>query len=1219
MLAFIPKLSGQTGQIGTGTATTNYLPVYSCYGYNYSQQLYTAAEMTAAIGTTNTVITKIRFYVSSTASTQANYNQWTVYLGNTTKTSFASTTDWVPVSQMSMVYSGTLPNMTSGTWVELALATPFVWNGTGNLVVAVNETAPSYSCTASWGSYTSTSNTGMYYYSDTVTPDPASPPTASSRVSSIPRLQFDSSPPSSCMFPTAVTTSAITSNSAQVSWTAPTPAPANGYDVYYNTTGVAPNASTVLNASNSVQTTASPVTIPGLASSTKYYVWVRSKCASQQSIWVSTAPFTTLCSAVTTLPWTENFDSMSSIGTGIVPICWKQIAGTYPWNSVNTGSTTFNAPRSAPNYMSIQYGNSNASQLWTPSFALTAGKTYEFSFYYNTGGTGSSYVGYTGNVLVNTAQSATGATALGTFITATQGTTDYTLYKVYYTPTASGNYNFGLNVSATSSPWYLGVDDFKLRVAPTCLDPQGLNVLNVTTSSATIQWTVPTPAPAGGYDVYYTTSAATPAPTVTPQYSGVSGPTQVISGLAASTTYYIWVRARCSASDIGDWTGPLKVYTNYCAPTGGTSSTTYYLKEIKTTGGFTNLAYTGSSYSAYVNNSATTFSVLPGASLNFSMTGVGNSSYYYLWIDWNNDMVFDAATETVYFSNGYVASGSGTINSTGHASGSYRARFATSWSGAITPCGPASYGNYVDFTFVIKPCSTTAPTNVYVDAIAHNAATVHWTASQDNLNYKVYWRPVGTTGWPNSSTVIAAPANNYIMTGLLPVTNYEVKVVALCNTTEGNANPVSFVTRCDPTPPNVTISNITPTSGLITWAPLAASSTYIMRWREVGPTGPGVWHNVNLPSPPTNTYTLGGLSPYTTYEVQVANQCIGDLNPNPYSNPKAFTTERVCELPPPGLTITQLFPTSAEVKWDPFPGATYVLRYRKVGIPSWTEIPSVTSALVLNGLTELTKYEMQVVNICNGTPGAYTPPYYFTTPTVVYCNMGSTSSAAEYISRVTVKPNGKPVMDNTSGASTYTDYTGVPKTFIELIQGSTDNEITIEKKWTGASYNDGVAVWIDFNRNGEFDISERVFTSPPNTTSPVSGKFNVPVDAFVSMTDYKYVVMRVAMQRDGIPVNCTNFMNGEVEDYTVRISKKAVSNPTDQTEILIYPNPVSSVLYVKNISKKAKYKIYNVTGQVVSNGILLNNQINVSRLINGVYVIDIDDNGNTIQKKFIKE
>src|SRR5690606_30934414 len=109
-------------------------------------------------------------------------------------------------------------------------------------------------------------------------------------------------------------------------------------------------------------------------------------------------------------------------------------------------------------------------------------------------------------------------------------------------------------------------------------------------------------------------------------------------------------------------------------------------------------------------------------------------------------------------------------------------------------------------------------------------------------------------------------------------------------------------------------------------------------------------------------------------------------------------------------TITNITPTSAVVVWDPFPGATYILRYRKVGIPSWTEIPVAVNTYTLTGLLELTKYEMQVANVCSGTPGNYTPLYYFITPTVVHCPMSSQNSANEYISKVTVKPNGKPTM-----------------------------------------------------------------------------------------------------------------------------------------------------------------------------------------------------------------
>jgi len=110
------------------------------------------------------------------------------------------------------------------------------------------------------------------------------------------------------------------------------------------------------------------------------------------------------------------------------------------------------------------------------------------------------------------------------------------------------------------------------------------------------------------------------------------------------------------------------------------------------------------------------------------------------------------------------------------------------------------------------------------------------------------------------------------------------------------------------------------------------------------------------------------------------------------------------------------------------------------------------------------------------------------------------------------------------------------------------------------------------------------------------------------------------MAKDAVPVNCSNFPDGEVEDYTVRISKQLVPNPLNQTDIMIYPNPVKSVLYVKNISKKANYKIYSAAGQLVAEGVLLNNSINVHNLINGLYVIDIQDgNDISVQKKFIKE
>jgi hypothetical protein len=65
--------------------------------------------------------------------------------------------------------------------------------------------------------------------------------------------------------------------------------------------------------------------------------------------------------------------------------------------------------------------------------------------------------------------------------------------------------------------------DFTLSVVapPTCLPPTGLVIANATTSSATIQWTVPATPPANGYDVYYNTTGVAPTAATVPQFTGV--------------------------------------------------------------------------------------------------------------------------------------------------------------------------------------------------------------------------------------------------------------------------------------------------------------------------------------------------------------------------------------------------------------------------------------------------------------------------------------------------------------------------------------------------------------------------------------------------------------------------------------------------------------------------------------------------------------------------
>ncbi len=211
--------------------------------------------------------------------------------------------------------------------------------------------------------------------------------------------------------------------------------------------------------------TGSPYTLNGLQPGTAYDIRLQGPNSECGTLFSTTNAFTTPCNAISALPWSESFDGMATTGSGIVPPCWLQTAGTYPFVSGGTTQNTYNDPYSLPNYLSIRWGNSTASHLWTPGFQLTAGVSYDFSFRW----AGDGYSGWTGDVLYNTAQNATGATLLGNFLSAATVTSStYTLRTFSFTPSVSGVYYFATRVSSTSTPYYLGLDDYALKLTPPC-------------------------------------------------------------------------------------------------------------------------------------------------------------------------------------------------------------------------------------------------------------------------------------------------------------------------------------------------------------------------------------------------------------------------------------------------------------------------------------------------------------------------------------------------------------------------------------------------------------------------------------------------------------------------------------------------------------------------------------------------------------------------------
>ena len=102
-----------------------------------------------------------------------------------------------------------------------------------------------------------------------------------------------------------------------------------------------------------------------------------------------------------------------------------------------------------------------------------------------------------------------------------------------------------------------------------------------------------------------------------------------------------------------------------------------------------------------------------------------------------------------------------------------------------------------------------------------------------------------------------------------------------------------------------------------------------------------------------------------------------------------------------------------------------------------------------------------------------------------------------------------------------------------------------------------------------------------------------------------------------------NFFYGmtKVEGIIVNIipttSPSAVNESLCQQTLEVYPNPVSEILYLKNLSsERVDYSIYNVLGQEVATG-SSSGTISVATLEKGIYLLQVNDDASRKTAKFV--
>ncbi len=346
-----------------------------------------------------------------------------------------------------------------------------------------------------------------------------------------------------------------------------------------------------------------------------------------------------------------------------------------------------------------------------------------------------------------------------------------------------------------------------------------------------------------------------------------------------------------------------------------------------------------------------------------------------------------------------------------------------------------------------------------------------------------------------------------------------------------------------------------------------------------------------------------------------------------------FTTEdgNDTEAPTASLSVANVTDTSADISWDDVKDNSKIIQYSLFSddrsIDFFSENTIITSHSPDN-LTPDTAYTIRLRIIdFSFNFGKSDPLTFITKSDVDFCTAHGKNTSQEFIGRITLE-----AVDNISdqGINGYSDFTG--GTLFASLTKDTNHKIVIQPTWLQGAKEEGYAAWIDYNRDGVFDATEKVLEIDPTNLTPATATFEVPADAIEGVTR-----MRIAMKRGGIATPCETFSHGEVEDYSVIIKSdesitRDITTKNLEDKMVVFPNPVvngkvqvslpksSAKTAAKNglINSIAPYTLYSLTGSIVQKGMLSRTPIDISELRNGTYFIKVFTDHKQYTQQIIK-
>ncbi len=386
-----------------------------------------------------------------------------------------------------------------------------------------------------------------------------------------------------CLIPASLTANNITATSADLGWTEN--GTATNWQISYGAPGSGAGAGVTM------MTNTNPVNVTGLNSNSPYDFYVRSICgAGDTSMWVGPFNFVTPC-GVFTPTYSTDFSTF-------LPACWEEVDGGSPNTGLGTtGSGAWNQSGSSARVN--LYSDFTFDWLLSPEFDLSTGNwelvinanatDYSPTTAFN--GMGSDD---TVQVVIST-DGGTTWTSLYTWNAANPFTfspNDVIIDLSSYTGT-SNLFGIWASEGATNDPedYYAIINNFELRMPPTCPAPSLLTANNITATSADLGWTEN--GSATNWQISYGAPGTAAGAGVTMMTT--TNPTN-ITGLNSDSPYDFYVRSVCGAGDSSLWVGPFNFRTPCAVLTGDLSSDAISIGSLP-------YSTTGNTDSCYMNTS----------------------------------------------------------------------------------------------------------------------------------------------------------------------------------------------------------------------------------------------------------------------------------------------------------------------------------------------------------------------------------------------------------------------------------------------------------------------------------------------------------------------------------------------------------------------------------------------------------------------------------------